>query len=257
MQRFIPACAGNITSRRQAPPTSAVHPRVCGEHGRRSWRVAPITGSSPRVRGTFRLESLYALSRRFIPACAGNIPAGARRHARPTVHPRVCGEHHLPLNKLCQSPGSSPRVRGTSTDCSVDRTRTRFIPACAGNITNAGARAPQSPVHPRVCGEHGGRPLSHSPVRGSSPRVRGTCNGAEHGDDLRRFIPACAGNILIPSRLQAAIPVHPRVCGEHRLQVRVLSSSIGSSPRVRGTLPRQRGTCYRLRFIPACAGNIC
>src|SRR5690625_5607345 len=50
--------------------------------------------------------------------------------------------------------GSSPRVRGTLQDRSVQALRSRFIPAGAGNtpighVTDARVR-----VHPRGCGEH-------------------------------------------------------------------------------------------------------
>ena len=55
-RRFIPACAGN--RRFHAPPRcrSPVHPRVCGEQGTTPIDVAPVFGSSPRVRGTGRFE---------------------------------------------------------------------------------------------------------------------------------------------------------------------------------------------------------
>ena len=55
-KRFIPAFAGNINS----PPGSGVlvpvHPRVCGEHPSRIAWSCSITGSSPRLRGTYRVK---------------------------------------------------------------------------------------------------------------------------------------------------------------------------------------------------------
>ena len=51
----------------------------------------------------------------------------------------------------------------------------------------------------------------------------------------RRFIPACAGNTLSDAIGSIAVPVHPRVCGEH------------NPP---GAYAEPPG-----RFIPACAGN--
>ena len=70
--------------------------------------------------------------------------------------------------------GSSPRVRGTRDVGMSAATRTRFIPACAGNSRRRGWRQRPPSVHPRVCGELprlAGRRRQH---HGSSPRVRGT-----------------------------------------------------------------------------------
>ena len=52
-----------------------------------------------------------------------------------------------------------------------------------------------------------------------------------------------------------ALPVHPRVCGEHWCARPRGVSTYGSSPRVRGTHALRLGLCRRSRFIPACAGN--
>ena len=52
-------------------------------------------------------------SGRFIPACAGNTVAAARKLRRPPVHPRVCGEHEALKDFSAAETGSSPRVRGT------------------------------------------------------------------------------------------------------------------------------------------------
>ena len=156
------------------------------------------------------------------------------------------------MDKLLAA-GSSPRVRGTSFWTSWYYATNRFIPACAGNMQVDGDAVKFLPsVHPRVCGEHlyDLQPCVACSV-GSSPRVRGTCLGAEQSTGLRRFIPACAGNISS--------------------QFRPIPSLGGSSPRVRGTYldrvlsrssPRSAGNMARAtalalaRFIPACAGNI-
>ncbi len=50
--RFIPACAGNTAKDGCASTSSAVHPRVCGEHAVVSGQNGVAAGSSPRVRGT-------------------------------------------------------------------------------------------------------------------------------------------------------------------------------------------------------------
>ena len=54
--RFIPAHAGNTDRRGVGRTRTAVHPRACGEHNRPSTTPRRISGSSPRMRGTRRLE---------------------------------------------------------------------------------------------------------------------------------------------------------------------------------------------------------
>ena len=152
--------------------------------------------------------------------------------------------------------GSSPRVRGTFFVHAPVQLRSRFIPACAGNIPLFSLTNELTAVHPRVCGEHKHSITGMANMVGSSPRVRGTLNLKWNMLLCYRFIPACAGNIRFacyPCRISA---VHPRVCGEHVNVGRERLAAVGSSPRVRGTFPTlQRGNRY-CRFIPACAGNI-
>ena len=113
----------------------------------------------------------------------------------------------------------------------------------------------RKPVHPRACGELYLTLVGDASDNGSSPRMRGTPpRGVRVGDD-RRFIPAHAGNSIPRNTPSAAPSVHPRACGElsgryarHRLEV-------GSSPRMRGTLPSGVLDRDPHRFIPAHAGN--
>ena len=149
VSRFIPACAGNIKKLRSMlrgyPP---VHPRVCGEHF---------------------LQSAILL-RRFIPACAGNM--WFRPWLR-SVHPRVCGEHMLSKQPSRFLFGSSPRVRGTfKALIAWYLPGSRFIPACAGNITSIAWRYNGLRFIPACAG-----------------------NIFERSYHAIRFIPACAGNI--------------------------------------------------------------
>ena len=113
--RFIPASAGNtpLLVVRYAP--SAVHPRVRGEHKRRSRRSA----GSPR----------------FIPASAGNTRCHGGADGPSPVHPRVRGEHRPGFARVRLPDGSSPRPRGTRSSEMNAITRPRFIPASAGNTS--------------------------------------------------------------------------------------------------------------------------
>ena len=71
----------------------------------------------------------------------------------------------------------------------------------------------------------------------------------------QRFIPAYAGNTCASLKFQGLIPVHPRVCGEHRLIAHMERCHGGSSPRMRGTLRNGERMRHGRRFIPAYAGN--
>ncbi len=92
---------------------------------------------------------------------------------------------------------------------------------------------------------------------GSSPRMRGTLRLFGEELSIRRFIPAHAGNTVGRHTCLWPRTVHPRACGEHMPTGPLLSSSIGSSPRMRGTLGTNRRQSGMGRFIPAHAGNTC
>ncbi len=131
--RFIPACAGNTSMALGQTNTIPVHPRVCGEHISEEQRTVELAGSSPRVRGTHGPTIVIPNPLRFIPACAGNTPPHRQTAPSLAVHPRVCGEHHIPGDRAFAPLGSSPRVRGTRQVRRRSFQNHRFIPACAGN----------------------------------------------------------------------------------------------------------------------------
>ena len=192
--RFIPGCAGN---RGGGPTTVAgnpVHPRVCGEQCTATLLHNQDSGSSPRVRGTDESYRIGYRRSRFIPACAGNRAQSTEQKPTTPVHPRVCGEQIFADAIFHSARGSSPRVRGTDSAHIVVSSRSRFIPACAGNSRPVQAPILDYPVHPRVCGEQLGRGIGRSSWIGSSPRVRGTETTRTALARTRRFIPACAGN---------------------------------------------------------------
>ena len=69
---IIPAYAGNTRHPNPRTRLPRDHPRVCGEHQERGHTARPLTGSSPRMRGTqiAPCGAQYALG--IIPAYAGN-----------------------------------------------------------------------------------------------------------------------------------------------------------------------------------------
>ena len=153
-QGIIPAYAGNTQPASLDRPTFWDHPRVCGEHPPRNLRHTFGTGSSPRMRGTRGNGLERDMLAGIIPAYAGNTFYDGFEYFGEGDHPRVCGEHFFFSDSSSRSRGSSPRMRGTLTQCVVGYDFLGIIPAYAGNTRLA--RWPVQAVwdHPRVCGEH-------------------------------------------------------------------------------------------------------
>ncbi|EFH10692.1 hypothetical protein HMPREF0731_3077 [Pseudoroseomonas cervicalis ATCC 49957] len=156
----------------------------------------PFDGSSPRLRGTQPVIPARPGIGRFIPAPAGNTRSPRRCKTSATVHPRACGEHLQDHAPLALGIGSSPRLRGTRLRDPLGRRHVRFIPAPAGNTYGPSGGSARPSVHPRACGEHGRPGARRILESGSSPRLRGTQRGDLDDGELRRFIPAPAGNTL-------------------------------------------------------------
>jgi len=90
---------------------------------------------------------------------------------------------------------------------------------------------------------------------GSAPRVRGTGRVSIRQATLPRFSPACAGNRQGINPTSDPATVQPRVCGEQFFTVKLSDRSVGSAPRVRGTVSKGERAWMASRFSPACAGN--
>ena len=75
-RRFIPAWAGNTAWPSSIGSVLSVHPRVGGEHRPAASSTSHSRGSSPRGRGTPTARHARLWLVRFIPAWAGNTPAG-------------------------------------------------------------------------------------------------------------------------------------------------------------------------------------
>ena len=187
------------------------------------------------MRGTPHQFGLVFEPVRIIPAHAGNTNWSKEKGTWGADHPRACGEHMGNTGRPGSGSGSSPRMRGTQEARLNPGSRSRIIPAHAGNTIRRGVVGTGEADHPRACGEH----LRVGPAVLSKGRI----------------IPAHAGNTCGVTSWCRHTADHPRACGEH---VKISSTALGmpgSSPRMRGThsfvLP-QRGPG---RIIPAHAGN--
>ena len=152
--RFIPAGAGNTSPAFHLRVIRAVYPRWRGEHPLRESRCGFNIGLSPLARGTRTRSPASRISRRFIPAGAGNTqhtPCGGS--VRP-VYPRWRGEHCPAMPLVLRPAGLSPLARGTRVTIFECHRTNRFIPAGAGNTANVSNMKCLWPVYPRWRGEH-------------------------------------------------------------------------------------------------------
>ena len=236
--------------------TTAAHPRACGENSVDLCHRRLVGGSSPRVRGKCREGGLPVLRVGLIPARAGKIRPRTPPPTPPPAHPRACGENRAPGTCLTAMPGSSPRVRGKSHRPGRRPRRNRLIPARAGKIGQREHLSGPFGAHPRACGENPPPPRRTASPVGSSPRVRGKCEGACSNLNRAGLIPARAGKIARPPTPAAPGRAHPRACGENVPRLNSAPASAGSSPRVRGKLMIWRPTSLVHGLIPARAGKI-
>ncbi|STM27759.1 Domain of uncharacterised function (DUF2825) [Escherichia coli] len=116
-----------------------------------------------------------------------------------------------------------------------DRVFTRFIPAGAGNTETAPAVVSCLPVYPRWRGEHNIPNQLVDAQLGLSPLARGTQRGLMSALNHHRFIPAGAGNTMLPSFTPFLISVYPRWRGEHHEINKPAPVARGLSPLARGT----------------------
>ncbi len=253
--RIIPASAGNTRGGHVQRYPGPDHPRERGEHGYPHFGLGESVGSSPRARGTHFIPPRLSLSRRIIPASAGNTHLLASVPCGYTDHPRERGEHSLQKTPLLCYHGSSPRARGTPDVHPSGRDCGRIIPASAGNTSPIFCKSMSPTDHPRERGEHWPRgPMTSSPT-GSSPRARGTRWGRLPQGFSTGIIPASAGNTPQAREPLPFIPDHPRERGEHGAHILQGGRNGGSSPRARGTLADDVQVGVRKRIIPASAGN--
>ena len=133
LHRFIPAYAGNASTRKRLMASVTVHPRIRGERSEKPAARCLGIGSSPHTRGTPTDRPRRCLQRRFIPAYAGNACGRPAAERQRSVHPRIRGERRITQRARGPAAGSSPHTRGTLLGIRSPAVADRFIPAYAGN----------------------------------------------------------------------------------------------------------------------------
>src|SRR5690606_11964854 len=109
--------------------------------------------------------------------------------------------------------------------------------------------------HPRLRGEHDLRPAARRTGQGSSPPARGARNPTVRPAQTLGIIPACAGSTRTGWPPWPRPRDHPRLRGEHTVDVPELASDDGSSPPARGAPVAALALDHDAGIIPACAGS--
>ena len=130
---IIPACAGSTHFRLPADCLAWDHPRMCGEHRTLTDEASEPWGSSPHVRGAQAGLRHAAEAQGIIPACAGSTCCPSFLLQLRWDHPRMCGEHPIPVLSQWMAMGSSPHVRGAQCRQTICQSISGIIPACAGS----------------------------------------------------------------------------------------------------------------------------
>ena len=189
----IPACAGEPSRENAGGIHTWVYPRVRGGT-QAQWAMGnPRKGLSPRARGNPQYASFPYQIQRSIPACAGEPRQRRIVHRREKVYPRVRGGTRTAKTVSKAVAGLSPRARGNHPGWSLRFSRSRSIPACAGEPPQPHAQSVSPPVYPRVRGGTNRSDRVLTLCRGLSPRARGNRAWTSLTGNGRGSIPACAG----------------------------------------------------------------
>ena len=155
-----------------SPPGSSPHTRgalACGQGMSNRTGIIPayagstradrfdgdgLRGSSPHTRGALPLSRKRRSAIRIIPAYAGSTSTARAVFRVKRDHPRIRGEHVVPLVCDATREGSSPHTRGARLSSSMPTVYPGIIPAYAGSTRRHHAMMGASSDHPRIRGEH-------------------------------------------------------------------------------------------------------
>ena len=192
---------------------------------------------------------------RITPAYAGKSCPAVYGNRLAQDHPRVCGEK-------CRNPiiaqaegGSPPRMRGKVPCVLFFGVGIGITPAYAGKRNPRSGHRSGVWDHPRVCGEKVAHPLYHTRKGGSPPRMRGKAEPEAAPRPALRITPAYAGKRQMVLVALDRSRDHPRVCGEKSLGGATRWGFVGSPPRMRGKVTKQKLADYFGGITPAYAGK--
>ena len=135
-------------------------------------------------------------------------------------------------------------------------TRSKGItPAYAGKTVVIFCSCSNLPDHPRVCGKNLQRLKSLFKALGSPPRMREKHDMVLDGVNEVRITPAYAGKTLLVQSIRYNSRDHPRVCGKNSISSIIISTPLGSPPRMREKLITPNTSSAPTRITPAYAGK--
>ena len=253
--RITPAHAGKTPRTTCSFSSGTDHPRACGENQLGEQLFQLLCGSPPRMRGKLNLQTWTKVTIRITPAHAGKTCSKLHRMSIVLDHPRACGENCVVQCPRACDRGSPPRMRGKLSRISRRSTKKRITPAHAGKTFMCNYSNMVDSDHPRACGENKGEKDMQELKIGSPPRMRGKRAGMDIDQATKRITPAHAGKTCRISHASAAIPDHPRACGENLGHHPAQAVCLGSPPRMRGKQSPPAASPALLRITPAHAGK--
>ena len=151
---IIPALAGNTVFHAGQHIASPDHPRSRGEYNSREPVTRYTPGSSPLSRGILVQQPRVRYRDRIIPALAGNTVNVMFPELPAPDHPRSRGEYTSNPAGSLRANGSSPLSRGIRRLPGRNPSRSRIIPALAGNTSCRSSSVCSQWDHPRSRGEY-------------------------------------------------------------------------------------------------------
>ena len=192
---IIPANTGRIMPHATFCTLPGDHPREYGENPPTASMRALMTGSSPRIRGESAAPVRFVVDTGIIPANTGRIQHHHQMKTWRPDHPREYGENGESPIPTVKVNGSSPRIRGESSQLSLCFAGIGIIPANTGRMLPTLSIPRVAWDHPREYGENDLVWARMNGVRGSSPRIRGEYNGLIGFIGYIGIIPANTGRI--------------------------------------------------------------
>ncbi len=140
--------------------------------------MAPAPTSSPRERGSSALLRESRTVEGVVPARAGVIRPRSTREPGAVCRPRASGGHPFGHDTAMSQDESSPRERGSSEMDRLAVNQSAVVPARAGVIRGGGRVVILPACRPRASGGHPDRRDAILRHMASSPRERGSSEGA-------------------------------------------------------------------------------